>query len=268
VATVILGGDQFNDGTLARWHLAHLGLTLLALASIGLFWWGARTEAKNRPLLWAPVAFAAVLALAAAAPLGGSASPADYTAFDAQVSWYTWPLHGALQMFSTISPGLGWIGSGLLPGLFVGLLLFAPWLCKRVAPKLVQGAVGVLLVLFLVGGIGFAGRFAPLVGNRDPALVAKLEPDQPGRENAVLFAKGRKIFNSNDCSNCHGEDGRQPIAGPNLLGIAQRRGSDPNWYMRFIHQPTSVKPNSMMPAFQKFNQDELRALAEFLIHQK
>lgn len=267
VAEAMLAGPQFNDATLARWYAMHLGLTLLALVAIILFWSGVRGERLARPWTWFPIGLVGLLAFTIPAPLGNRASPVDYGSFDAQVSWYTWPLHGAFNFFSSLDPGLGWIGSALLPGLFAALLLAAPWLVRRVSARTIQLTAGGFLVALLMAGLFYGGRFASLIGNRDPRS-APVATGVASPVNPVLYASGRKLFNSEGCANCHGPDGRQPTVGPNLLEVAKRRGVDPAWYEGFIRHPQSTKPNTMMPASPNLTDDQLRAIAEFLIHQK
>lgn len=267
VAQAMLAGPQFNDGTIARWYAVHLGLTLLALIALGLFWTGIRGERTGRPWAWLPVGLVGLLAFTIPAPLGTRAGLADYGAFDAQVSWYTWPLHGAFNFFSSLGPGLGWIGSALLPGLFAALLLAAPWLARRVSARSIQLTVGGFLILAMFAGVFYGGRFAPLIGDRDPpSTVVRTRDASP--VNQALYATGRKLFNSEGCANCHGVDGRQPTIGPNLLGVAERRGSDPAWYEGFIRHPQATKPNTMMPASPNLTDAQVRAIAEFLIYQK
>jgi len=38
--------------------------------------------------------------------------------------------------------------------------------------------------------------------------------------------------------------------------------------MKFIKEPASEKPNTMMPSFPEISPQDSRAIAEFLIHQK
>ncbi|MFI5387866.1 MAG: c-type cytochrome, partial [Fimbriimonadales bacterium] len=197
---------------------------------------------------------------------------------------YTWPMHGSLKLFSSISPNFGWIGSLVLPGLFVFFIISAPWVARRVAPKAIQGAFFGFAAYFLLAGLFFAGRFAPLTGNRDPVPAAVTDPHSnhpagsagpkvstppvdPGPGDKVLMAKGRDLFNSNACAGCHGVDGRNGTEGPNLLGVASRRGVDPTWYIAFFKNPASLNPNTIMPSFTELSPEESRAIAEFLIHQ-
>ena len=267
VSKVILAGDRFNDDTVARWHLGHIGFCVLGLLAGWLIWSSAKGRKWPRVVTWAPVGLAAIFALMAPAPLGNPATAVDYGSFDAQVSWYTWPMHGSLKLFSQLSPSAEWLGSGLLPGILIFLLLTAPFTSKKLPSKVLQVAFASLAIYFLVAALFFGGRFAALTGNRDPAIAIAKTPVTTGFDQA-LYDKGRALFNSNACIGCHGKDGRNATQGPDLIAVAQRRGGDPAWYMKFIHNPSQVKPNSTMPPFPQLTDTETRAIAEFLIHQK
>jgi cytochrome c551/c552 len=267
VSSLMLAGDQFNDQTIQRWHVGHIVFPVLGIFAAWLFWSGSRGERQSKAMAWAPLVLAGLAMLMAPAPLGAQASAADYGAYDAQVSWYTWPLHGALNLFSRISPSLGWLGGGLLPGLFAVFVLAAPFIARRLPARVVQGIFAGFCAVFLFAALFFGGRPAPLTGNRDPVPSTRSHiPATP--VDKVLYAKGRDFFNTKGCSGCHGKDGRNPNGSPNLYGIAAKLGSDPQWYMKFIHEPHSVKPTSTMPPFPHLKEDETRAIAEFLIHQK
>ncbi|HTQ10190.1 MAG TPA: c-type cytochrome [Fimbriimonadaceae bacterium] len=268
--SLILHGNQFSDQTVRYWHMAHVCAWVVGAAGAALFWFGANGTIRNRALMWIPLALGALLGLAIRAPLGSPGSPADYGSYDAQVSWYNWPLHGSLNLFSRLSTDLGWVGSVVMPGLLALVIVTAPFVSRWISAKVIQAVFAIFGAYFLVAALFFGGRFAPLVGNRDPIASTSPAPSSQaaGAADPVLYAKGRSLFNSNECSGCHGQDGRSGGDGPSLLGVAQRRGSDPSWYMQFIKDPTSKDPNTMMPAFPSLSSDETRAIAEFLIHQK
>lgn len=267
LARAILGGEHFNDSTVSRWHLGHLGLAALGIMACALFLTGRRSQAI-RATAWIPPGLALALAALIEAPLGTAATRADYGSFDAQVSWYTWPVHGSLNLFSRIGPGLGWIGSVAIPGLFALFMVGAPWLARRFRPVTLQVVFFGFCAYFLTAGVFFGGRFAPLVGARGPAQTPAVAAPRAGPVNRTLYAQGRLLFNKNACMGCHGKDGRKGDVGPSLLGIAGRHGIDPAWYMGFIKNPQAEKPNSMMPPFPELGDAERRAIAEFLIHQK
>jgi ubiquinol-cytochrome c reductase cytochrome b subunit len=264
-SSMMLGGERFSGETLRIWHLGHIAFPILGLFAAWLFWAASRKEAKSPAFVWVPLGIAALAMLMLPAPLGAAASQADYGAFDAQVSWYTWPLHGAFNLFGRLSPDLGWIGSGLVPALFVGFGLGAPWIAQKVSGKAIQMIVLGFCGFFLLAAVFFGGRPAPLTGARDPGNGGVVT-GPIGPADKVLFAEGRDLFASKGCAGCHGKDGVGGPGAPNLVRISSRRGSNPQWYMRFIHNPQSVKPNSTMPPFSHLKEDETRAIAEFLIH--
>ena len=67
---------------------------------------------KMYPISWAvPTAVAVALAQLVASPTGAAATATDFSSYEAKVSWYTWPMHGLLKAFESLSPSLGWIGS-------------------------------------------------------------------------------------------------------------------------------------------------------------
>jgi mono/diheme cytochrome c family protein len=92
-------------------------------------------------------------------------------------------------------------------------------------------------------------------------------------------AAGRQVFAANNCSRCHaiggsgGPPGGGPAAGGGRMGRIRgpdlgRTGADPThtveWLMAHIRNPKSHKPDSRMPAFGNINDQDLRALAEYL----
>jgi quinol-cytochrome oxidoreductase complex cytochrome b subunit/mono/diheme cytochrome c family protein len=263
---VVLQGSNFNQRTLDVWYLAHrIALPALAVAAIALLVvWLRNTKGGGAKLMaFVPVFIVAILGLVVAPALGSPATEQDFNSFDATVSWYTWPLHGALKAFAMISPDLGWVGAILLPKLFFLFLLALPILAGKASAPVARLGYLAFVGLFLSLGLLFAGPFAPISGNQDPPA-----PPPPPKTHAkpidqALAIQGRELFNRIDCAGCHGKDGRDPVAGPNLTGI-YRQHPDAEWYMRFIKNPTSVKRSSTMPAFPNLTDKELRSLAEFL----
>lgn len=269
VAPIIMGGESsVTANTLPTWYMAHRLLIPLALI-IGVIG-GVMTHWKLRDtkpvwivsILWALVPL--VIALAVARPLGAAATEADYNRYNALVSWYTWPLHGSLEAFNRLNPSLGWIGTAVLPTLFVLFLLAAPMLSKRLANAGVQIIFFVFLAYFLGVGIAFGGSFAPLTGTRDPANAIVSPPDKPvAAIDEALALRGKEIFNAESCAGCHGKDGLKASGGPKLDQV-HKEHSDAEWYIEFIKNPKSKKPNSTMPGFPDMAEDKLKAMAEFL----
>ncbi len=265
---LMLAGDQFGESTLQLWYKAHSLLlpTLFVLVVILL----AYPLVRNRRTLSAvgvalPTVVGLVLALLVRSPFGTAATPADYTDFSARVSWYTWPMHGLLHMFDSLRPGLGWIGAGIIPGLFVVFVFSLPLWPRKVGVAPGRIGLGAFLALFFVAGAVFAGSSASLIGTRDPAEPVRVVQSSTGQAkiDPALVSRGKQLINSVGCSDCHGADGLQGGAGPSLKEVWKQH-SDAQFYEGYIRKPTSVSPDSTMPAFADLKQQDLQALAEYL----
>jgi len=228
---LIIHGTAFNDPTIGVWHFAHLAFWALGAVAAVLFWFGSKGQERNRVLVWSPFAFAVALSFMAKAPLGNQATAADYGRYDAQVSWYTWPLHGSLNLFSHISSNLGWVGSAAIPGLFALFIVAAPYASRRFSAKTIQGTFVGFGAYFLIAGLVFGGRFAPLIGNRDPAETDPAVSTLAAQVDPILYAKGRDLFNSNACEGCHGMDGRSGAGAE-----SDRRGAASRYRPEVVHE--------------------------------
>ncbi|AIE83856.1 quinol-cytochrome c reductase, fused cytochrome b/c subunit [Fimbriimonas ginsengisoli Gsoil 348] len=265
MAKAMLGGNGFNEGTLGIWYsLHHLAVPVLALIAPAIWFAGRpRESSPARILLILPAALAASLAFAVPSPFGSIATPADFDAFADKVSWYVWPLHGAMRLFERASSSAGWIGAILLPGLLVGFLFLLPFIGKRISLAWVRGILAGAGLLLIVGALGFAGSFAPLTGTRDPVANASGSGQPATNIDKAMAERGRAAFNKVGCADCHGKDGASGSGGPTLTKSWQRH-NDSDYYVRYIHNPQSVKPDSTMPAFPKLTDVELHELAEYL----
>ena len=262
IGDVIFGGKGVSDGTLPQWYAFHRLLPFGVLFVGWLCWLWIRGGGYNyfKPIILLPALLSLLLAIMVPSPFGSAASPADYAAFDAHASWYTWPLHGALSLFDKFHAG--WVGAMLIPGLIV-LALFASAFTKPDAlwPKIVVIAAS---LFFAFCGLFFGGSFAPLVGTRDPAVVTETVPRESNVVpiNSALAATGRTLFNQ-QCSVCHGTDGKNGEAGPSLENVYKKH-PDADFFQRYIKDPKSIKSSSTMPAFPDLKPDELKSLAEYL----
>ncbi len=270
IAKVLFGGEPtVNANTLPTWYFAHKLLIPIALL-LGIV--GAVITHLRRGdvrTFWIPSILMALIPLLIAIlvtrPLGTGATADDYNRYSAMVSWYTWPLHGSLQAFNQLSPSLGWIGTAVIPALFVGFLVAAPFLSNRIANAGIQFIFVAFLSYFFGTAVAFGGKFAPLTGTRDP-MTASPEPKAHNEVPLVdkaLAEKGRLAFNSEGCSNCHGTDGLKATGGPKLDQV-HKQHSDAEWYIAFIKDPKSKNPGSTMPGFPDLSEETLKAMAEFL----
>ncbi|HSQ54317.1 MAG TPA: cytochrome c, partial [Gemmata sp.] len=93
-----------------------------------------------------------------------------------------------------------------------------------------------------------------------------------GKSSQYPPGSAEALFEQN-CARCHaqaGEPGGPPgigsSKGPKLTKIGGVPGHDVEFFVRFITDPRSVRPNAkLMPAFgEELTQEEIRKLAEFL----
>lgn len=261
VQSLILGGETVSRNTFSIWNQAHWILGILALGAAFLVWKNLRSAWASRFDFALPILVPLVLAGFVAAPRGELASAVDATSYDATVSWYTWPLHGALKAFGAISPSLEFVGTGVLPGLFGAFLVSLPWLGKRLSKSAVNSVSAVFFFVFVGLGLAFGGNFAPVTGNQDPPAAMVAEPVATKPVDEALVAKGQALFRSSGCMNCHAIDGSG--RGIDLTSVHKKQ-SDPAWYKAFIKNPAAVKKGSTMPAFGGLSDADLAALADFL----
>ncbi|MBI5055646.1 MAG: c-type cytochrome [Nitrospirae bacterium] len=75
---------------------------------------------------------------------------------------------------------------------------------------------------------------------------------------------GQVLFQQNDCSACHQIQGLGGTAGPDLTRIGLKH-ADIEWHIKHLKNPESVVPKSAMPDFAHLNDEDLRALAEYMV---
>lgn len=268
----IRGGPRIDGATIRLWHLLHLWLVpmlLVGYAALSVFF--RRYDDEARPYYGGMAALGLVpLALAALwrVPLGEGAKAADFNAYGATVNWYAWPLHGALRAFEAISPGLGWIGALVLPAAFAAYLFYIPKLCVKVTQVFAQAVFVLACALFLLAGVTFGGWPAnPFARNDPPRKEASAGGPALTEADAALYDAGKELFRANGCGSCHGMGGRSSGAGPDLGGIPESP-KPLEWYMNWIRNPAKVRPSATMPAFPNLNDQQLRALAVYLVSKK
>lgn len=265
---MVLQGDSITQKTLDAWYWAHrwvvLGFMVLGVLLVGAGLNKAKGASKFMVLL--PLIAVAVLSATLPSPSGYVPEAGDYESYNAQPSWYTWPLHGLLNMFSKFD--MGWVGAMLIPGLFFLFLLILPFIGRKISPKWARPVFLVFALLFIGAAVGFGGTFAPISGPQETAeYLAELET-RKANENATpvnpqLVTQGKPLFATKGCENCHGIDGTKAETAPDLTRVRNRH-KDAGYYIRYIKEPKSVNPNSTMPAFKDLTDAELAALADYL----
>lgn len=264
---VLLAGSTFTPATANRWFLLHESLILI-ITLVGAVLlvknYHRNTRDKANLLGFIPIVLLAVTAALLRPPLGQPATPADYGQFQAYVSWYTWPLHGMLQLFNKIGPSYGWIGFALVPGLFVAYLIVLPFLAKRLKRTWAESIPFAFCLTFLLAGFLSGSPIAKLTGNRDPApiqaIVVQTTPLTPSQ--IQIASAGRDLFNSQGCNSCHGQDGDKGSVGPTLTN--EQSLETPAWVAKFIRNPKSFRPSTMMPSFPNLTESQASQIAAWI----
>lgn len=266
VREIILQGAEVGQGTLDAWYLVHrwiLPILLVLGVAAGIAAGRKEKELKpSRVAMFVPLLAAVVWAVLVAPGFGSAPTTEDFASYDSRPNWYTLPLHGLLKMFDRM--GAGWIGVAVMPGLLILFLLIAPLLAKKVTAAVIQLIFDVFVGVFFVAALAFGGSVAPITGNQDPPSYAEpIVMEKPRDIDTTLANQGEGLFKEKGCSGCHTIDTYKGRGGPSLNEIWKRR-QDPAWYGKFIRNPSSIKPGTIMPAFPNLSNDELRALAEYL----
>ncbi len=81
-----------------------------------------------------------------------------------------------------------------------------------------------------------------------------------------MHAKGRKVFESNRCPECHTINGKGGSGGPNLTYVGNRRSRE--FILQQIKNPKKNNPNTNMPSFGSLQEQDIMALVDYLSSSK
>ena len=212
--------------------------------------------------------------------LGPKANPAD-TQYLPRPEWYYLPVFQWLKYWHG---SLAIIGILVVPGIVVALLVGLPFIDRRSErrPWRRPVAVGVFAAVFLsLVGLGVVSYRED---HRDPGVAAQLtkqreeteqfmrapfEPTQSGTSLTAanvaladpLAAQGKKVYEAQSCSACHGDSGVGTAAGVKLIGIGAKL--PPDKLTEVLKQPTDkMTAGGMTPV--TLTDDEMKALVTYL----
>ena len=266
-ANLMRGGTSVGPATLHLWFFFHIAAFTLAMVALLIL---IPVLAKKlgltlNKLAWivAPLAVAIVASAVLRAPLGNPASAADYGDFIARPEWYILPLHSLLTLSQSVSPSMAFVGTMVIPGIAMLLLIALPWLDKsgHAAWSKGLGTVGALclIILLAIGG----KDLAPPVGSQIVASSGANVP--PGQKiDPKLIAQGRNVFSAQGCDDCHAIAGKGGKVGPDLTAEGTKNASV-DWQIKHLQNPPAVTPGSTMPKFANVKQADLSALAQYLV---
>ena len=212
--------------------------------------------------------------------LGPEANPAD-TQYVPRPEWYYLPIFQWLKYWRGPYAIIGII---VIPVITAALLICVPFIDRRLErrPWRRPFAVGIFL-LILAGFVGM-GFMSVRDDQRDPSIAKQVakqredtehfmrEPFEP--EPAVgsltaanvaiadpLAAAGKKIYESESCDACHGENGTGTNAGPKLAGATAQKSAEE--LSNLLRHPTAKMIEGEMKPVDMPDED-LKALVAYI----
>lgn len=267
------GGDAVGPQTLTAWYVAHAGLLPIGLVALAWVFLSQMRRAGDRPEAprrWVVIALLVVIlaAVSANAPLGPEATATDYQNFTSPPEWYVLSLHTLMSLAQKVNPSLSFIGSMVIPGLAVLLLLALPWLDRRPADAPASRKVLAATVVALAGvlflKLAGANHAAPLFTAPDmPAAGTGTGQTATADLDPVLVKRGAQLTESNNCTGCHKIGAVGTAVGPPLDGAGTRH-PDVDWHLRHLKDPPGVVPGSTMPPYSQLSEADLKAIATYM----
>lgn len=77
---------------------------------------------------------------------------------------------------------------------------------------------------------------------------------------------GQKVYQSQNCANCHMINGIGGTTGPDLTHVGSKR--DRVWLLGYLKDPKAYIPNSAMPSYKHLSDQELNDLTDYIISLK
>jgi quinol-cytochrome oxidoreductase complex cytochrome b subunit len=260
---LIRGGATVGEHTLRLWHLAHVGIfsvvCLVLLFAVPTF-----ARRVGTTLLRAKWIAGSLLLLVTfgflPSPLGDVATAMDFSDQNARPEWYILPLH-SLLVFVNDRQIPAFIGTMLIPGLVLIILVLLPWIHRRGTPTLGRA-------LGAVGALGLAGLFLFTFSHVAPPIGEQVEEGQvtglsaPVKLDPQVVARGKGFYAKAGCDSCHRINGVGEKVGPDLSNEGAR-GRSLEWQVDHLRDPKSKVAGSTMPAFKRSDY-ELTALAQYV----
>ena len=200
-----------------------------------------------------------VMAVAVRVPLEQLADPTD-TSYIPRPEWYFLFLFQFLKFFN--GP-LEVVGSMVLPGLAVLLLLLVPFIDRSQMVKLTRR--GFAFGFVALAALGWGGLTAAAVVTTPPeASEAAVDYSAPTdwMHLSPEEMAGIAYFRRENCVTCHSIDGNGSQIGPDLTRTTIHRNAA--WMIQHFKSPQGVRPGSSMPPIQ-LSDSQLNSLAAFLL---
>jgi ubiquinol-cytochrome c reductase cytochrome b subunit len=300
------GGDEMGTLTVSRFFVAHVFIipaVLIAFIATHVYLFrkagaaGPPSEDPVNPKLptqrFYPrqvvmdtiVALVMILILGSLAhfaptELGPKANPAD-TQYVPRPEWYYLPIFQWLKYWRGPDAIIGII---VIPAITAALLVFVPFIDRRLERRPSRRLIAVGVFVFILGAFVAMGLMSVRDDRRDPSIAKQVakqhqeveefmhEPFEPeGAATSLsapavtvldpLVAAGKKVYESESCDACHGENGVGTTAGPKLAGpIAQKPAEELSNLLR--HPTAKMIEGEMKPV--DVPDEDLKALVAYI----
>jgi ubiquinol-cytochrome c reductase cytochrome b subunit len=200
-----------------------------------------------------------IMAVAVRVPLEQLADPTD-TSYIPRPEWYFLFLFQSLKLFS--GP-LEVVGSVVLPGVAVLLLILVPFIDRGKMVKVTRRTVAIAVVL--LAAIGWGGLTAAAVRSTPKETLAA-SVDFSGPTDWMQLSPeemvGIAYFRKENCVSCHSMGDQGTAVGPDLTKTSIHK--DAAWMIQHFKRPSAMRPGTSMPPIQ-LTDAQLNSLAAFLL---
>lgn len=101
------------------------------------------------------------------------------------------------------------------------------------------------------------------------AKVAQIARTAPAaRDGSAALARGRALYAQRGCAACHVIRGVGGQVGPDLTVEGSKPGRDLEWHLKHFRNPLAISPGSIMPPLADVKEEDLKALAEYMLSLK
>jgi len=212
--------------------------------------------------------------------LGPKANPAD-TQYVPRPEWYYLPIFQWLKYWRGPYAIIGII---VIPTIAAALLVLVPFIDRRLERRPWRRPIAVGVFVLILGGFVAMGRMSVRDDRRDPSIAKQVakqheeveqfmgEPFEPeGAATSLsapvvavvdpLAAAGKKVYDSESCDACHGENGVGTNAGPKLAGAMAQKSTEE--LSNLLRHPTAKMIEGEMKPVDVSDED-LKALVAYI----
>jgi len=183
------------------------------------------------------------LAITFRAPLEKLADPTDISYIPRPEWYFLW----LFQMLKLFEGPLEVIGTHIIPGLAVGLLLMLPFIDRKKMQRLGDRKLAAALLLLVAAGLG--GLTTAAIRSTPPSAAHVEGADGPAwTELLPAELAGLGHFRKQNCMACHAVGSQGGKLGPDLLQLPQKRSIKE--MVEFFKNPQQLRPGTNMPPVQ------------------